>query len=169
MSITTQQIDIIKQQIGRTPRGLRAIAHSNKQGIPIVLKMAPIVNEQPFPTLYWLSSKDLDKAISQLEAQGLVKVLEQKLRGEPEWQAQYHDNHKEYVATRWLNCTEQERQYLEEKGYTQLFNDYGIGGIKNWQQIRCLHMQYAHHLCGKNVIGQWLDVNYGLNELVINK
>jgi hypothetical protein len=29
-------------------------------------------------------------------------------------------------------------------------------------------MQYAHHLCGENVIGQWLDQNYGLNELVIS-
>ncbi|HSP31523.1 MAG TPA: DUF501 domain-containing protein, partial [Halomonas sp.] len=27
----------------------------------------------------------------------------------------------------------------------------------NWHQVRCLHTQYAHHLCGNNVIGQWMD------------
>ena len=36
----------------------------------------------------------------------------------------------------------------------------GIGGISNWDQVRCLHTQYAHHLSGDNVIGQWLDREY---------
>jgi hypothetical protein len=53
-------------------------------------------------------------------------------------------------------------------GYTALFDTYGIGGLRDWQQVRCLHMQYAHHLCGENVIGQWLDQHYGLSELVIS-
>ena len=57
---------------------------------------------------------------------------------------------------------------LQDLGYASLFDTYGIGGLRDWQQIRCLHMQYAHHLCGENVIGQWLDQHYGLSELVIS-
>jgi hypothetical protein len=56
---------------------------------------------------------------------------------------------------------------LTRLGYVDLLDTYGIGGLRDWEQIRCLHMHYAHHLCGNNVIGQWLDEHYGLNELLI--
>jgi hypothetical protein len=47
-------------------------------------------------------------------------------------------------------------------GYETVLRERGIGGIGNWDQVRCLHTQYAHHLCGNNVIGQWLDAEYGI-------
>ncbi|HCH24967.1 MAG TPA: DUF501 domain-containing protein [Oceanospirillaceae bacterium] len=168
MSISETQRAIIRQQIGREPNGLRDIAYATKAGVPVVLKMAPIVEDKPFPTLYWLCSKDLHKAINQLETQGLVKELEQRLQEDADMMAAYQANQQTYVAARWANCTPQDKQQLTARGFSDLFDSYGIGGLRDWQQIRCLHMQYAHHLADGNVIGQWLDDHYQLHQLALN-
>ena len=57
--ITAQQLQTIESQLGRTPRGLVDIAYATDQGVPVVLQMRSLVDDQPFPTLYWLCSKDL--------------------------------------------------------------------------------------------------------------
>ncbi|MDC9720493.1 MAG: DUF501 domain-containing protein [Gammaproteobacteria bacterium] len=165
---TPTQLTLIEQQLGRSPRGLKAVAAWSNNGIPLVLTMHPLVGNKPFPTLYWLCSKDLHKAINQLETAGLVKQLEQKLKHEPQWMAQYQQNQRDYIAARWANCSKAEVAQLESLGFTSLFEQYGIGGLRDWRQIRCLHMQYAHHLSANNVIGQYLDEHYGLSELNIN-
>ena len=162
-----QQLATIEQQLGRSPRGIKAIAASSPDGVPLVLKMRPLVDDKPFPTLYWLSSRDLHKAISQIEMIGTVKRLEQRLQDDPEWMAAYQANQREYVAERWASCSSEDAAQLTRLGYADLLDTYGIGGLRDWEQIRCLHMHYAHHLCGNNVIGQWLDEHYGLNELLI--
>ncbi len=168
MSISTAQLDIIRQQINREPHGLMAIAHATDSGVPVVLRMAPMVDDKLFPTLYWLCSKDLHKAISQLETQGLVKQLEQLLQEDEGLMTSYQANQRAYVQARWDNCTPDHKQQLQDRGYTELFNSYGIGGLRDWHQIRCLHMHYAHHLCATNIIGQWLDEHYHLNQLILN-
>lgn len=162
-----QQLATIEQQLGRRPRGLKAIAFSSANGVPLVLKMRPLVDNKPFPTLYWLSSRDLHKAISQIEMVGTVKTLEKRLQDDPDLMAAYQANQREYVAERWASCSSEDVAELTRLGYVDLLDTYGIGGLRDWEQIRCLHMHYAHHLCGNNVIGQWLDEHYGLNELLI--
>jgi hypothetical protein len=161
------KLEVIKQQLGRSPRGLKGIAASSPSGVPLVLKMRPLVDDKPFPTLYWLSSRDLHKAISQIEMVGTVKQLEKRLQEDPEWMAAYQENQREYVNKRRESCSEEDAAQLKRLGYDGLLDTYGIGGLRDWEQIRCLHMHYAHHLCGNNVIGQWLDEHYGLDKLII--
>ena len=81
------KLGVIQQQLGRSPRGLKGIAASSPNSVPLVLKMRPLVDDKPFPTLYWLSSRDLHKAISQIEMIGTVKLLEQCLQDDPAWMA----------------------------------------------------------------------------------
>lgn len=80
MSIQQQQLLIIGQQLGREPRGLVDIAACSTSGVPLVLQMRSQVDDQPFPTLYWLCSKDLCKAIGQIEGHGWVKRIEARLQ-----------------------------------------------------------------------------------------
>ena len=49
------QLTLITEQLGRAPRGIEAVAAVDGNGTPLVLRMAPIVDGKPFPTLYWLS------------------------------------------------------------------------------------------------------------------
>ncbi|WP_110685531.1 DUF501 domain-containing protein [Salinicola aestuarinus] len=157
---TDAQLETIAEQLGRPPRGLAAVAATDSHGRPLVLRMAPIVDDAPFPTLYWLSCERLKVVLSRLEAQGVIKELEAALKQDPEWMAEYHASHEDYVRQRWDYMTPAERDAVERRGFTPLMRERGIGGITNWDQVRCLHTQYAHHLCGSNAIGRWLDTHY---------
>lgn len=157
---TDAQLDTIAAQLGRQPRGLEAVAATDGNGRPLVLRMAPIVDDAPFPTLYWLCCERLKVVLSRLEASGVIKVLEARLREDPEWLASYHRSHADYVRQRWVFMSDAQREAVERRGFAQLMRERGIGGIANWDQVRCLHTQYAHHLCGDNAIGRWLDDEY---------
>jgi len=160
--LTQHDIDIITSQLGRTPSGIRAIAHHSPSGIPQVLEMETWVFDQPFPTLYWLSSKAIDKALAKIESQGVVKELEQRIKEDAALREAYHQSHQDYIARRWEVMSSEHKAIIEEKGFKPLFEKLGIGGIANWDQVRCLHMQYAHHLAGNNVIGRILDDEYNI-------
>nr|WP_299243780.1 DUF501 domain-containing protein [uncultured Halomonas sp.] len=159
---TDDQLAIIEAQIGRAPQGIQAITATDGQGTPLVLRMESIVNGKPFPTLYWLSSERLKVVLSRIEASGVIKQLEARLQDDPDFLAAYWRSHEDYVAQRWHHMRDEHRKQAEQRGYIDLFRQRGIGGIANWHQVRCLHTQYAHHLCGDNVIGQWLDAEYGI-------
>jgi uncharacterized protein len=167
MSLTDDQLDIIEQQLGRKPRGLVSIAAQSTAGVPLVLQMRSLVDEQPFPTLYWLSSKDLCKAIGQIEGQGWVKQIEAQLLQDSALLQQYQQDQHAYVARRWQAMHPKDRQQIETLGLSHLFEQYGIGGITQWDKVRCLHMQYAHHLVDGNCIGRLMDDQFGLGDLPI--
>ena len=155
-----RQLAIIAEQLGRAPRGIEAVAAVDGEGTPLVLRMAPIVDGKPFPTLYWLSCTRLKVAISRLEAGGAIKQLESRLREDPDFLAAYHASHRDYVEARWRHMSDAQRREVEHLGYQEVLTQRGIGGIANWDQVRCLHTQYAHHLCGHNVVGQWMDAEH---------
>lgn len=155
-----RQLAIITQQLGRPPKGIEAVTATDGNGTPLVLRMAPIVEGKPFPTLYWLCSDVLKVEISRIEAVGVIKSLEEQLQDDPDFLAAYQQSHRDYVETRWALMSDAQRAEVAERGYTDVLTQRGIGGISNWQKVRCLHTQYAHHLCGNNVIGQWLDAHY---------
>jgi len=167
MNIPAEKLAIIEQQLGREPRGIVAIGHETAAGVPTVLQMRSLVADQPFPTLYWLCSRDLYQALAEIETSGWVKKIEAEIAEDEELRARYLQNHKDYVALRWEKMLAEDKARIEELGFTELFHKYGIGGIAQWDKVRCLHMQYAHHLCGENVIGQRLDSEFGLDQLTI--
>lgn len=170
--MTPEQLQRIEQQLGRAPRGIVEIAYQTPDGIPMVLRMHSLVDDKPFPTLYWLCSKDLYKAISRIETCGWVKQIEQELQLDGQLNAHYRQNHRDYVDSRDQYMSDTQRQRIAELGFTKLFQRYGIGGISQWDKVRCLHMQYAHYLCGegdnRNVIGARMEQEFSLSTLKIS-
>jgi hypothetical protein len=165
MVASEQQLALIERQLGREPRGLVDIAWQSAQGVPAVLQMRSLVDDQPFPTLYWLSSKDLYQAIAEIETGGEVKRIEQQLQTDDDLRAAHLADQQRYVDLRWKMMADSDRQRIAELGFTQLFNSYGIGGIRHWDKVRCLHMQYAYHLAvGGTAIGSLLDQRYELDK-----
>ncbi|MGK0441863.1 MAG: hypothetical protein ACJA0N_001667 [Pseudohongiellaceae bacterium] len=165
--MNNNQLAIIEQQLGRKPRGIIRIAAESASGIPLVLQMQSLVDDKPFPTLYWLCSKTLSKAIGTIETQGWVKTIEQRLEDDEELRAAFLQNQQDYVARRWQTMLPEDKARIEALGFSKLFDQYGIGGIMQWDKVRCLHMQYAHHLAEHNVIGHLMDNEFQLKQLVI--
>lgn len=166
---TEQQLDIIRQQLGREPRGLAGIAVQTDQSVPLVLQMEALVDDKPFPTLYWLSSKDIYQAIAEIETAGTVKLLEQELQDDEVLRAEHLADQQRYVDLRWATVTAAQKERIELLGFTPLYSQYGIGGISQWDKIRCLHMQYAYHLVHGTAIGKILDERFGLASLSVKQ
>lgn len=166
-----RQLVMIEQQLGRKPRGLVGIAWQTGDGVPAVLQMRSLVDDQPFPTLYWLSSKDLYQAIAEIETGGEVKRIEQEIDTDEALREQHLADQQRYVKLRWQQMAEADRQRIDALGFTDLYNSYGIGGIRHWDKVRCLHMQYAYHLGtiaeGGTAVGRLLDQRFQLHELNI--
>lgn len=136
------------------------------QGRPLVVQVDALVDDKPFPTLYWLTSRLLVKELSHLEAAGVIKQLETRLLEDEQLLADYRKSHEDYIQRRWDAMSPATRDQVESLGFTQVFSRRGVGGIENWQQVRCLHTQYAHHLSGFNAIGRLLDLEYGIGDLI---
>ena len=165
---TPEQLALIERQLGREPQGIEAIACQTEQGVPLVLQMRSLLGDTPFPTLYWLSSRDLGRAIGRIETEGWVKQIEAELQRDEVLRATFYAQQQRYVVRRRALMRAEDRARLEALGLDERFASYGIGGIAQWDRVRCLHMQYAHWLAdGDNVIGERLEQEFELSRMEI--
>ncbi len=143
--------------LGREPRGLEDVAVSGPAGEPMVIRVAPLVDDKPFPTLFWLVDEQLSYRIDQAEAGGLIRVFQQRVDADPGLQAGMDADHRAYIRLReqYMDATVRER--LENLGFGDVLASKGIGGIGDFSRIRCLHTWYAAHLVVPNTIGAMLD------------
>jgi hypothetical protein len=163
MSVSSEDIQTITQQLGREPEGVQDIPVRGKDGRPIVIRVKAIVRGKPFPSLYWLTDPILKKEIDKLEASGIIKELENTLLPQnPEFKERLVQDHKSYIQSR-LNHLEKEEDtaHIKEE-YLQALKDKGIGGLSDYNRVRCLHMHYAHYLAESNCIGEWMEERYSL-------
>lgn len=163
-NIQPEDVEILKAQLGRAPRGVQSIETRCPVGHPQVIKVYPLLRKgdeaEPFPTLFWLTCPNIIDQISRLEHQGLIQKLESLLQEDEVMIQAYHDNHRQYLEERWEILTPEDQQWLHHQGWKENYLSRGIGGIANWDSLKCLHLQYAHHLARENVIGQWLDEHF---------
>lgn len=121
----------VERQLGRGPRGLRAIVARDAAGEPTVVCTHPrLPDGTPFPTLYYLTAPALVGIASTLEAEGLMRDMAERLAAEPELAERYRRAHEAYLA---------ERDALEALG-----TDVSAGGMPD--RVKCLHVHLAHTL-----------------------
>lgn len=121
----------ITRQLGRPPRGLRAVAARDAAGEPTVVLTHPRLEDgTPFPTLYYLTSPRLVAHASTLEAEGLMREMQDRLAEDEELAERYRRAHESYLA---------ERDAIESLG-----TDVSAGGMPD--RVKCLHVHIAHAL-----------------------
>lgn len=155
--VTTDQRARVAALLGREPRGLRAIPVADALGEPLVIRVASVVDEKPFPTLYWLVGAELCLRIDRLEAAGWIARLQDRVDTSKTLQQAMQDDHARHREERLRFLSDAERQLLSEKGMQAALDERGIGGISEPARIRCLHTWYAAHLVTPNTIGQLVD------------
>lgn len=143
---TPQQVDpadlaVVAAQLGRPPRGVRAVAHRCPCGQPTVVETAPrLPDGTPFPTLFYLTCPRLTAAVSTQEADGVMREMTERLHTDPELAAGYQAAHESYLA---------ERDAVEPLG-----TEVSAGGMP--ERVKCLHVLVAHALArgpGVNPLG----------------
>ena len=145
--------------LGREPRGMREVI-KGEEGEPLVIRVASLVDDKPFPTLYWLVDPALNLRIDRAEAGGLIAALQARVDAQPGLRSSMATDHADYIARRAGYCTADERSRIETLGYAGVLAGKGIGGIGDPTRIRCLHTWYAAHIVVPNTIGRLLDEHW---------
>ncbi|APT92863.1 septum formation initiator family protein [Corynebacterium phocae] len=128
---TQNDLEIVKEQLGRPARGVVAIAYRTPDGQPAVVKTQPkLPDGTPFPTLYYLTDKRLTAEASRLEVAHVMKWMEERLGKEPELAEDYHRAHQHFLA---------KRNEMEDLG-----TDFSGGGMPD--RVKCLHVLIAYAL-----------------------
>ena len=164
LTLTPSVIAQVASLLGREPRGLEEVAVAHPDGRPMVIRVASLVDDKPFPTLYWLIDPALCYRIDQVEAVGLIKQLQQQIDANPELQNSMRKDHLAHIKLRQDYMAEPVERRLAELKFEDVFATKGIGGIADFTRIRCLHTWYAAHLVVPNTVGclldeYWLDKN----------
>lgn len=164
MKPDSRQTAEIARLLGREPRGLEDVAVAADDGAPRVIRVASLVDDKPFPTLFWLVDPALCYRIDQLEAAGLIAELQARIDAAPALQNAMRGDHRAHIALRDSFIPQAVRQRIETLGFAGVLARRGIGGIEDFTRIRCLHTWYAAHLVVPNTVGTLVDETFGRGE-----
>ena len=139
---SAKDIDDVTRLIGREPQGDFRVVVRARNGEPVVLMNAPLLDDgTPMPTLYWLVGADEVYAVSQLEADGGVDRVEELLGLDT-----IDAIHAAYAAS---------RDALVPSSHEGHRPSGGVGGTR--RGVKCLHAHFAHWLAGGNDdVGAWV-------------
>jgi hypothetical protein len=147
VSLDAADLEAVTLQLGRRPRGPRAVAHRCPCGLPDVIETPPrLPDGTPFPTLYYLTCPRASSAASRLEAGGMMRELAGRLAADPEFRAAYQAAHRDYAARRDGVAAAAGVPPLPAGAAT-------AGGMPD--RVKCLHALVAHELAvpGSNPAG----------------
>lgn len=147
-AVHPRDVQAVERQLGRAPRGLRAVAHRCPCGLPDVVRTAPRLEDgSPFPTLYYLTCPRANSAIGSLEGGGAMRRMQERLGEEPELSEGYRAAHEAYIAERDEQAAADGLEPLPR-------GMQSAGGMPD--RVKCLHALAAHELAepGTNPIGR---------------
>ncbi len=131
---TQADLDVIENQLGRTPRDVHSISYRCPCGKPAVVATPPRLSDgTPFPTFYYATCPKLTGAISTLETTGMMAEMQERLGTDKELASAYLNAHEQYQVAR----NELGMDVPEVKGIT-------AGGMPD--RVKCLHSLVAHSL-----------------------
>jgi hypothetical protein len=134
---------VVDAQLGRPPRGLRAVAHRCPCGLPDVVETEPrLPDGTPFPTLYYLTCPRATGAVSTLEASGMMREMAERLSADDDLRVAYTAAHEAYLRR---------RKAIDD---VPEIDGVSAGGMPD--RVKCLHVLVAHALAagpGVNPLG----------------
>lgn len=140
---TADDIEKVSAQLGRPARDVVGISARTASGEPTVVSTAPRLSDgTPFPTFYYLTHPAATAAVSQLEADGTMRELGERLDADEELRSAYARAHEAYLADR------------AQEGEVPEIDGISAGGMPT--RVKCLHALVAHSLAagpGVNPIG----------------
>ncbi len=141
--VSDADLTVLHEQLGRPARGVVGIAARCVCGNPTVVATTPrLPDGSPFPTFYYLTHPGATAAMSMLEADHIMRELQDGLADDDDLRAAYTAAHEAYLADR--------AQY----GVVDEIDGISAGGMPT--RVKCLHALAGHALAagpGVNPIG----------------
>lgn len=134
---------VMRRQLGRPMRGVVAVAHRCPCGAPDVVTTQPrLPDGSPFPTTYYLTCPRANSAIGTLEADGVMRDMQDRLEQDPALADAYRQAHDRYLQQR------------AEIADVPEISGVSAGGMPD--RVKCLHVLAAQALAmgpGVNPLG----------------
>jgi uncharacterized protein len=131
--VDAADLEAVRDQLGREPRGVAAVAHRCPCGLPDVLRTEPrLPDGTPFPTTYYVTCPRLTGAISTMETSGMMAEMTGRLGSDPELASAYAAAHEDYLHRRG------------ELGDVAEIDGISAGGMP--ARVKCLHVLIGHSL-----------------------
>ncbi|HET7802565.1 MAG TPA: DUF501 domain-containing protein [Humibacillus xanthopallidus] len=141
--VEEHDLEAVRRQLGRPPRGVAEVAHRCPCGEPDVLRTEPrLPDGTPFPTTYYATCPRLTGAVSTLETAGVMREMTERLGHDAELVDAYREAHEHYLSSR------------AELGDVPEIDGVSAGGMPT--RVKCLHVLVAHSLAagpGVNPLG----------------
>ena len=143
MSVSEKDIESLRRQLERVPRGVIGVAARCGCGEPTVVETAPRLEDgSPFPTLFYLTHPQIVLEVPRLEGSGLMAELTARLETDEELAESYRAAHEDYLERR------------NRHGEVEEIAGISAGGMPT--RVKCLHALVGHSLAvgpGINPIG----------------
>lgn len=131
---TPEDLETLREQLGRIPRGVAGIGARCVCGRPTVVVTVPRLEDgTPFPTTFYLTCPPAVRACSTLEAEHLMEDMNRWLEADEDARAAHARAHEDYLARRAVLGPE----VPEIAGIS-------AGGMPT--RVKCLHALVAHAL-----------------------
>ncbi len=141
--VDPRDLDAVRGQLGRPPRGTAAVAHRCPCGLPDVVTTRPRLEDgTPFPTTFYLTCPRASGAVGTLESGGLMREMTERLGHDDDLAARYRAAHADYLRRR------------AALGDVPEIAGVSAGGMPD--RVKCLHVLVAHALAagpGVNPLG----------------
>lgn len=135
---TPDQVAVVNRQLGRYPRGMVAVGARCVCGNPLAVVTRPQLEDgTPFPTTCYLTSPEAVKAVSRLEADGIMADWNTELGSDPDLANAYHRAHELYLAF---------RSALAQRLGDDESHIAGISAGGMPKRVKCLHALTAQSL-----------------------
>ncbi|MBN9174318.1 MAG: DUF501 domain-containing protein [Microbacterium sp.] len=141
--VSDADLSVLRDQLGRPARDVVGIAARCVCGNPTVVATAPRLSDgTPFPTFYYLTHPAATAAMSVLEADHVMRELQDQLEADEDLRAAYLRAHEAYLRDR------------AAFGEVPEIDGISAGGMP--RRVKCLHALAGHALAagpGVNPIG----------------
>ncbi|MCI7513902.1 DUF501 domain-containing protein [Schaalia hyovaginalis] len=128
-----EDLAVLREPLGRVPRGVGGIAARCVCGRPTVVMTAPRLEDgSPFPTTFYLTCPPIVKACSTLEAEHVMEEYNALLAQDEALRAHYARAHRDYIARR------------DALGEVEEIEGVSAGGMP--ERVKCLHALVGHAL-----------------------
>ena len=157
-------LNVIKWQLNTDCVKMTGIVRKCIYGYPSIILLNPVdcgvvsirkkLNFMALSNPLWLTCPFLNKKIHEFESCGYIKKITELIRSDRSLTDLMKNAHANYYYLR-KNLYSREFGEISSIEFNNKILNSGIGGIKDIENIKCLHQHYSHfQICDDNVAGR---------------
>ncbi len=164
-NLNENDLSIIQNQLKRTDPQIKGVVERCRYKNPRIVLLNPIkeedendeLNYQALSNLMWLTCPYLNDKIHELETQGVISRITNFIQHDSTLRSMMRSAHANFYFLRNFIFFKYAQSSIMSKPEGVFKN--GIGGIRNLETLKCLHIHFCHYRIFNNNIAGLLTCN----------